>query len=252
LTTTQIIDDLSSFNQVRYVDGVRVLEGHKILVKDQITEVTLSSSIDEEDYFTNTILVSNYYLKDSSVLDNTYYYYNSENGVYKYTNGLLVKESDLLDYDTAYKLNVMVNYGDLNANKQYHLLRLKNNYFPKEGENVEFAERHNWILRHRLDYNNVLELNYYGLLDSKSTLVYDRFENFTYSIPDRLLAVGEFGVIINNQDKIDPSNAYKTSNIVNSKYKVNLRSITENNDYYWTCGDEGKNRIKYLFSTDSY
>lgn len=238
LATTEMIFDLNSFNQDRVVDGLRLINGHRILVKNQITEITLSSNVNVENYFTNVEMVSNYYLKDSNVLDTTYYFYNNENGIYLFKDGLFVKETQLSDYNVAYKLNVFINYGKMNANKQFNLLRLKNNYYPKEGENVEFSERHNWILRHRLDYNNVLDLNYYDLLYSKSTKVYDRVENFTYSIPDRLIAVGEFGAIINNQDKIVAS-GNKTSTIVNSKYKVNLRSISESNDYYWVCGDEG-------------
>ena len=53
--------------------------------------------------------------------------------------------------------------------KEFHLKRLKNNYFPVDGENISFVERQNWILRHRLDYNNVLELNHYDMIYSKSS-----------------------------------------------------------------------------------
>jgi hypothetical protein len=51
--------------------------------------------------------------------------------------------------------------------------------------------------------------------------------------------VGEFGVIINNQDQYLGNPTFSISNIISNKYKVNLRSIDDVMDYYWVCGDEG-------------
>lgn len=237
--TTESIKILSTNNIVLIIDGQKLIEGNRVLVKNQTTKVTLASSVDVENYFTNINPASEYTLVQNNGLDRVYSYFNNENGIYKYVNGILVKESDLSDYDSIYKLSVFVHYGDTNKNKQFHLQRLLNDYFPEDTQNKTFKEGHNWILRHRLDYNNVLDLNHYDLLKSESTQVYSLEQDFTYTIPERLIAVGEFGSIICNQDKLSDVATYSNSTIVNSKYKVNLRAVTETNDYYWVCGDEG-------------
>lgn len=239
VATTDEIFDLTGFNPVLTIDGVRIIEGHKVLVKNQMDRVTIPSSTNLEVYFTNIQPVSDYFFVDSNVTDVTYEYFNEHNGIYIYTNNRLVRQTDLVGYDKSYKCKVVVKYGEENRDKEFHLKRLKNNYFPVDGENISFVEKQNWILRHRLDYNNVLELNHYDMIYSKSTQVYSKVDDFTYSIPDRLLAVGEFGVIINNQDKLSPSLSYNNSTIIDSKYKLNFRSISETNDFYWICGDEG-------------
>jgi len=238
VATTEMIADLTGSKKVLTIDGLRIIEGHRVLVKDQRSEVTIPNTQNVEDYFTNKNPASGYLFVESNVTDITYSYLNEDNGIYKFTNNRLVKESDLVGYDKSYKYKVIVKYGTVNYDKEFHLDRLKNNYFPIDGENVSFTEKQSWILRHRLDYNNILELNHYDLLQTKATQVYSRVDDFTYSIPERLLAVGEFGIIINNQDKLHPSATYSNSSIINTKYKVNFRNITETNDYYWVCGDE--------------
>jgi hypothetical protein len=238
VATTAPLSNITAVSVGLTIDGVKLIEGHRVLVKDQTTTIRLANTDNAESYFTN-LPVSNYYFIESFTTNISYYYYNKDNGIYKYTNNQLVRESDLLDYDSSYKYSVVVKLGGSNREKQFHLDRLKNGYFPVQGQNVQFEEKHNWVLRNRVDYNNIYELNYYDILESKSTQVYSPSENFTYSIPDRNLAIGEFGVIINNQDYLEPSATHSNSTIVNSKYKVNLRSISETNDYYWICGDEG-------------
>jgi hypothetical protein len=239
VASTEHINNLLGFNQFLTIDGVRIIQGHRVLIKDQKTKITLQSSIDAKDYFTNVIPVSNFEIVSDNGTDITYQYLNKDNGVYKYTDNVLVRERDFENYDLSYKANVTVKYGNQNADKQFHLNRTLKAYFPISGENMEFVEKHNWILRHRFDYNNVLELNFYDVLSCPPTTVYSRDDNFTYSIPERLISVGEFGVILNNQDKLNPTNSYRTSNIINCKYKVNFRSISQTNEYYWICGDEG-------------
>lgn len=53
----------------------------------------------------------------------------------------------------------------------------------------------------------------------------------TYSIPERTIAIGEFGSILNTQEDL--------TSIINNKWKTNLRSIDETEKYYWICGDDG-------------
>jgi len=213
------------------IDGVTLKEGHRVLVKDQVTYVTLLNSIDPKTYFK-----SNYYIDPNnpvSSVETRYYYFNEINGIYIYTNNKLVRATDLNDYSDCIRYSVYVKLGDVNSDSQFHLSRLLNGYFPNVTENdpIEFLPKHNWILRNQLDYNNVLDWNYYDVLMHDSQQYYDIITFATYSIPSRLIGVGEFGGIINFQDGV--------SHIITNKYKANLRSVCEVSGYYWTCGDNG-------------
>lgn len=224
-------------NPIYVLDGIILKEGHRILVKDQISEITLSSSIDPIDYFSNTLKVSNYYQIDNVGGNITYNYYNSENGIYKIISNKLVLQSDLDDYNDSYKYSISVKMGDINKDKQFHLSRMVDGYYPTTNQNCEFLEKHNWILRNRVDYNNIHDLNYYDIIHHNSqTLVID---SITYSIPERTIIVGEFGAIISNQDNFPSTSTYSVSNIIDNKYKLNLNSIKETTKYYWVCGNEG-------------
>jgi len=226
-------------SKVITVDGVNLINGHRLLVKDQKTRITISSSIDPEDYFTSTLPVSSYTVSNIESTSITYEYFNEKNGIYIYDGNNLVREKDLSTYDDSYKLALNVKLGDVNGNKQFHLKRLKNGYYPVIGDNVEFEEKTNWVLRHRVDYNNIYDINYYDVKYFPSEVLYDRIDSKTFSIPERIISVGEFGVILNNQDQYSPSSTYSISNIISNKFKVNLRSIDDVKDYYWVCGDEG-------------
>ena len=221
------------------VDGAQLIAGHRILVKDQKSIITLSSSVNPEDYFTNTLPVSSYTVSSNDVTSITYEYYSNVNGVYKYDGFNITKEDDLSTYDRSYKLVLSVKLGDTNADKQFHIQRHKNGYFPINGDTVEFKDQTSWVLRNRVDYNNIYDLNYYDIKNFQPQKVFDKISGKTYSIPERTIAVGEFGIILNNQDQYSITSTYSISNIISNKYKVNLRSISDINDYYWICGDEG-------------
>lgn len=225
VATTEAID----FTQVSpnyYIDNVRLLEGHKVLVKNQTTNITLLYSADPSTYFTG-----NYIIVEDLGATIEYQYFNEENGIYYYTNNKLVRATDLDDYNTCIRYSVSVKLGDANKNKQFHLSRLLNGYFPTTSlsQPIEFIEKHNWLLRNRVDYNNLFEINYYDVI-KHSTQSYYFSDGITYSIPTRTISVGEFGVILNTQEGV--------SNIIHNKYKVNLRGISETSEYYWICGDE--------------
>lgn len=237
VATDEII--LFQSNSRIIIDGVQLKPGHRVLVKDQISTVTLDVDVNTEEYFTNTLVVSTYSNFTNEGVSNTYQYFNTQNGIYRYDGLNLVREDDLSSYENAYKLSVSVKLGETNKDKQFHLERLKNGYFPIQGQNIEFRERTNWILRNRVDYNNIFDLNYYDIKYFSSQTIYDQINSITYSIPERVIAVGEFGVIINNQDKFSESGTFSISNIMSNKYKVNLRSISQVDNYYWICGDEG-------------
>jgi len=134
-------------------------------------------------------------------------------------------------YENCVRFSVCVKMGTNNAGKQFHLSRLLNGYYPNTLENnpILFKEKKNWVIRNKVDYNNLFDINYYGTL-KHGTQSYE-LGGITYSIPERTISIGEFGVIINNQSSY--------SNIIRNKYKVNLRSIGQTDAYYWIVGDDG-------------
>ena len=224
VATTGLLD-LSITDVNLTIDGVRLIDGQKVLVKDQVSNITLINTIDPDTYFTGNYTI----LQD---LGGTveYQYYNEENGIYSYSKGSLIRSIDLDDYKNCIRYSVSVKLGTNNKGIQFHLSRLLDGYYPTTslGQPIEFKEKHNWILRNRVDYNNLFEINYYDVI-KHGTQSYS-FDTVTYSIPTRTISVGEFGVILNTQEG--------KSNIIPNKYKVNLRGISETTNYYWICGDE--------------
>jgi photosystem II stability/assembly factor-like uncharacterized protein len=229
LATTEQIDINQSSNAI-IIDGVLLRNGHRILIKDQKTVDTLAADQDPETYF-----LGEYNLVEDLGGTRTYEYYNSENGIYTYDGKRFVKDKVLDDYANCVRYSVNINMGNVNAEKQFHLKRLLNGYFPTSfsSEPMRFIEKHNWMLRNRVDYNNLFEINYFDVI-KHGTQSY-QIEGVTYSIPPRTIAVGEFGVILNTQNL---SGLQGTSNIINNKYKVNLRSISQTSTHYWVCGDD--------------
>ena len=210
------------------IDGVRLREGHRVLVKDQVDYVTLPVATDPNTYFT-----SNYYTYSSNALEVVYYYYTPDNGIYKYTSGALEREPDLEYYDVCIRYSVSCKLGNINYQKQFHLNRLLSGYFPistfVHADPIEFTEKHNYILRNQVDYNNLFEIVYNDCLKHSTQSLY--LGGITYSIPTRTISVGEFGLIVVYQEGV--------ANIVQNKYKVILESISETPENYWVCGDYG-------------
>ena len=212
VATTQQID-LTIVSSEFYIDGVKLLNGHRILVKNQISTAVLLFDTDPNTFFT-----SKYEIIQDLGATIEYQYYNEENGIYIYKNGILSRDIDLEDYSQCIRYSVSVKLGTNNASKQFHLSRLLDGYFPTTllSQPIEFIEKQNWILKNKVDYNNLFEINYYDII-KHGTQSYN-YEGFTYSIPERTLSIGEFGVILNTQEN--------KSNIIKNKYKVNLRSIS--------------------------
>ena len=216
--------DLTLIDKQMVIDGVKLINGHKVLVKDKITLESLQNTIDP-----STVFISNYTMLNNLGSTIEYTYFNSENGIYTFNDGKLTKDEIFDDYEKSIRYSIYVKLGDINKDKQFHLSRLLNGYYPQTNEPMEFVEKHNWLLRNRVDYNNLFEINYYDVL-KHATQSYD-INGITYSIPERTLTIGEFGVILNTQ--------FDISNIIKNKYKVNLRSITQTTEYYFICGDDG-------------
>lgn len=231
VATTDFINLNVTYKNNLYIDGVFIKNGHRILVKDQKTYVTLQNTVDPETYF----YPKNYYIVENPnnvANETTYYYYNEYNGIYRYENGKLIKEDDLNEYKKCINYSVYVKMGNINKDKQFHLMRLKNGYFPTDGEeSIEFKEKKNWIIRNRYEYNNIYDINYYNVLKHNAFNYYNNVKNFTYSVPDRIVGVGAYGMIINWQ------NGYP--HIIWNKYKNDLYDIILVDGYYWICGENG-------------
>lgn len=224
-TVEQIVDINGTYIEL-YIDNTRVIDGHRILVKDQTSTVTLPFNIDPNSYFKG-----NYTLVQDYGATVQYSYYNEDNGIYVYNKGKLKKTSELEEYSDCIRYSVSVKLGTTNTQKQFHLSRLLNGYYPTTSKNepIEFKEKHNWLLRNRMDYNNLFEINYYDIAKYATQSFVKN--GITYSIPERTISIGEFGIILNTQ--------YGISTIIPNKYKVNLRSISETQQFYWICGDDG-------------
>ena len=218
INLSQTYDSLS-------IDGITIKAGNMVLVKDQESSVNLTNGVDPNTYFRG-----NYQLYNDLYSIIEYRYKNSENGIYLYDGKNLIKQKNLDDYKKCVRMSVYVESGKLNGGKQFHLSRLLDGYFPTSLNNdpVEFTEKKNWLLRNRVDYNNLFEINYYDIIKEGTHSYYSN--GVTYSIPERTISVGEFGIILNTQ--------FGTSNIIPNKYKVDLRSISKTNTDYWICGDD--------------
>jgi len=227
VTTTEMLIDIIGVVKINLtIDGIKLVEGHRVLVKDQIAYVTLPNSTDPETYFK-----SNYYVYSTNSLETVYSYYTSENGIYVYKGNKLVRDPELDNYDVCIKYSVLSKLGNINKQKQFHLSRLLDGYFPTTSlsQPIEFKEGHNYVLRNQVDYNNLFEISYQDVIKHATQSIY--LDGVTYSIPNRTIAVGEFGIITNYQEG--------APTIIENKYKVLLKSIVETNNYYWICGDYG-------------
>jgi len=220
-TTEQIDLNSSTFSQI---DGIDLLNGNLVLVKDQLSTVDLDFTVNPDSYFD-----VNYYFVSTNIADITYEYYNSDNGIYIFQNGQLIKQ-DLMTYSLISQLSIYVQLGTTYQDSQFALSRKKNGFYPIKGEPFEFKSSKNYLVRNQVDYHNLFESNYYDILKHATQSL--TIEGFTYTIPSRLLYVGDFGIILNLQQ-------LSYSQYVWNPYKDNIRSITQTTNYYWMCGDNG-------------
>jgi hypothetical protein len=226
-TTDTINFNNININESISIDDVTLKEGHRVLIKNNVTTITLDNSVDPDTYFS-----SNYYISSSVGNTTTYFYYNSENGIYKYSNGTLVRENDLDNYLDNIRFSVYVKLGNVNGGSQYHLSRLSSGYYPlvSNDEPIEFTQKENYIIRNSLEYRNVLDNQFYkGIVQDQKSFI--KIDGKTYYIPERLISVGDFGFIVNYQDNYP--------NIIKNKYKEDLRDIVELEDKYLIVGKNG-------------
>ncbi len=228
IATTESLSNIGESTQNLIIDGIRLKEGHRLLVKDQYRFETLPNATDPDNYF-----IGYYEVVEEGSTQSEYRIPTSENGVYVFTNSKLVRTEDLDEYENLIRYSICVKLGENNRELQFHLQRLNNGFFPEyqESEPLYFMEKKNWIIRNRIDYNNLFELMLYDTIKHGTQSIYNSDEGITYSIPQRSIAIGEFGSILNTQEGI--------TTIINNKWKTNLRSIDETDKYYWICGDSG-------------
>ena len=207
---------------IEKIDGVKLLEGYKVLVKNQMSRSTLNINDNPSDFF------EGYYNAVNTIGSSVEYEYSNElNGIYIFRSGLLLKSTEYDSYEKCIRLSVNVYMGTVNAGKQFHLNRLLSGFYPKNGEPMYFTEGNNWMVRNRVDYNNLFETNYYDvLMHTEQTITKNGIQ---YTIPERVIQVGEFGVFTNTQ--------FDKTNLIDCKWKENLRSISQTEKYYWVCGD---------------
>lgn len=227
IATTDRVDILN----VTDIDGIILVEGHMVLVKDNKETIILNSTIDPDTYFDTTYEIINDF---GSVIE--YSYYTNENGIYLFENNQLVRKR--LTYEESYKLSINVKLGS-NTDKQFFLKRKNNGYYPTMDDSMFFEEGKNWLIRNKVMYNNLFELNYNSVIDHDSyTYVY---KGFTYKVPIRNVAVGDFGVIRVTQSSysITTNMEEMRSKVLVNKYKNNLNSISQTKEHYFIVGDNG-------------
>jgi hypothetical protein len=89
VVTTEAIDFKPSSKII--IDGIQLIKGHKVLVKDIKKQVVLNFQTIAETYFTETFPVSSYTLVQDNTTTQTYEYYNNQNGIYEYDGNNLIK-----------------------------------------------------------------------------------------------------------------------------------------------------------------
>lgn len=234
VASTSNIEDLTiNFNSYK-MDGVLLQEGMKVLIKDQYDLITIPNSIDPKTYF------DGYYTIGSSIGNSiTYIVPNYKNGIYTIINKKLIRTNDIDTYDNCKGFSVVVKLGEVNREKQYKLDRLSNGYYPLylENKSIYFKESHKYVVRNRVDYNNLFELSLQSILKHDfqqfewPVKYNDEIDYITHYVPGRKITVGEFGSIICDQENV--------TTIINTKYHENLKSITQTTQYYWVVGERG-------------
>lgn len=215
--TNKSLEDISSpFNSLS-IDSVIVQEGSTILIKDQKTFVTFSATqsinIDEDFYY-----ISKDY---GQVVE--YFYYNSQNGIYRYQQGNLVNITPS-DYESFSGMKIYCSGGTSNKDKLFSPKRKKDGTFPQKDENIQFIESGSFMLKHKFEYNNLFEVPYNDILWEDQYLI------GTYSKPESVLICGDRGTIL--------LSISGTSSILRTKISSSLKEISFTNTHWWVCGGD--------------
>jgi len=156
----------------------------------------------------------------------------TQNGVYIVNNSHLTKTDKLSTYDKSINFTVSIRQGTGYQGFKFVLQRKSDGYYPKDGiDPIIFIEGNSYCLRNQLDYHNFYDSSFYDIKYFNETDFYSNIYNSTFSIPTRIISIGDFGVIFCRQSG--------GSNLIDNKFKNNLRSIDENENYYFVVGEFG-------------
>lgn len=156
----------------------------------------------------------------------------TQNGVYIVNNSYLIKTDKLSTYDKSINFTVSVRKGSVYQGSKFVLQRNLDGYYPTDGvDPINFTQGDSYCLRNQLDYHNFYDSNFYDIKYFNGTSSYSNIYNGYFDIPDRIISVGDFGVIFCIQSG--------GSNLIDNKFKNNLRSIDENENYYFIVGEFG-------------
>jgi hypothetical protein len=225
LTTVDVcsLTAFSDLSIVKSIDNINLIEGHTVLIRNQIATISLSSSVAPDNYFNN-----NFYIQGQDPINTLYYYYNKDNGIYNFTNNQLVRSNLMSSYDYNVDLAISVKLGS-QADQEFTLSRKKDGTFPTTAtgstDNIEFLSSNSQILRNKLEYFDVLEANFYDIIHTTASI------SGSFSLQEKSIIVGDFGLILNEQNG--------RLNIVNNKYKFDLKSVALTDTYYFMCGSNG-------------
>lgn len=155
-----------------------------------------------------------------------------ENGIYIVSNSVLIKTDKLNTYDKSINFTVSIRKGNGYQGSKFILERKADGYYPIDGiDPIIFIKGDSYCLRNQLDYNNFYESSFYDIKYFNPSSFYSNIYNDQFDIPSRIISVGNFGVIFCKQNG--------GSNLIDNKFKNNLRSIDENENYYFVVGEFG-------------
>ena len=156
----------------------------------------------------------------------------TQNGIYLFNNSRLTKTDKLSTYDKSMNFTVSVKHGDGYKGSKFVLQRNSDGYYPTDSKDpIIFTSGESYCLRNQLDYHNFYDSSFYDIKYYNEENFYSTIYNATFSIPSRTISIGDFGVIFCRQSG--------GANLINNKFKNNLRSIDENQDYYFVVGELG-------------
>jgi hypothetical protein len=156
----------------------------------------------------------------------------TQNGIYLFNNSRLTKTNKLSTYNKSINFTVSIKQGITYQGAKFILQRNSNGYYPIDGvDPIIFKKGESYCLRNQLDYHNFYDSNFYDIKYYNEEFFYSSIYNATFIIPSRIISIGDFGVIFCRQSGGE--------NLINNKFKNNLRSIDENQDYYFVVGELG-------------
>ena len=156
----------------------------------------------------------------------------TQNGIYLFNNSRLNKTDKLSTYDKSMNFTVSIKHGDGYKGSKFVLQRNSDGYYPTDGkDSIIFTTGESYCLRNQLDYHNFYDSSFYDIKYYNEESFYSTIYNGIFNIPSRIISIGDFGVIFCRQSG--------GANLIDNKFKNNLRSIDQNQDYYFVVGELG-------------